>query len=403
MALITFTQKRVTAAKCPANQTKQELTDLSCKGLVLEVRQSGGKTYYLRYTNHRGRQRQFRLGNAKVLTLTQARLKCRKSLNQIANGDDPCEKKSQLRLVPTFLSFIEEQYLPYIKTYKRSWNSDVSMLKIHLYPRFGKKYLDEITRQDIVNMHYERKASGGAVGSANRLLVLMRYVFNLAIRWETTGIKFNPTKGIALMEENNKRERYLSVYEAQRLYDAVCQSDLLMLKFIVPMLILTGARKREVLDAQWKDFDLARRLWRIPTTKSGKARFVPLSDGAIDLLGSMPRLEGNPYTFPHSVKGMPYASIFYAWNKARRQAGLADVRLHDLRHTHASFLVNAGRTLYEVQHILGHTQVSTTQRYAHLSPDTLLEAANSVHKTLGGMFATRDNAKALTLEPVQVA
>jgi len=130
---------------------------------------------------------------------------------------------------------------------------------------------------------------------------------------------------------------------------------------------------------------------------------VPLSDGAIDLLGSMPRLEGNPYTFPHSVKGMPYASIFYAWNKARRQAGLADVRLHDLRHTHASFLVNAGRTLYEVQHILGHTQVSTTQRYAHLSPDTLLEAANSVHKTLGGMFATRDNAKALTLEPVQVA
>lgn len=252
-------------------------------------------------------------------------------------------------------------------------------------------------------MHYERKASGGAIGSANRLLVLMRYVFNLAIRWETTGIKSNPTKGIALMEENNKRERYLSVYEVQRLYDAVCLSDLPMLKFIVPMLILTGARKREVLDAQWRDFDLARRLWRIPTTKSGKARFVPLSDGAIDLLSSLPRLEGNPYTFPHSVKGMPYISIFYAWNKARRQAGLADVRLHDLRHTHASFLVNAGRTLYEVQHILGHTQVSTTQRYAHLSPDTLLDAVNSVNKTLGGMFAARANAKALTLEPVQEA
>jgi len=78
------------------------------------------------------------------------------------------------------------------------------------------------------------------------------------------------------------------------------------------------------------------------------------------------------------------------------------VRLQDLRHTHASFLFNAARTLYEVQHILGYTQVSTTQRYAHLSPDTLLKAANSVHKTLGGMFAARANVKALTMEPLQV-
>ena len=79
-----------------------------------------------------------------------------------------------------------------------------------------------------------------------------------------------------------------TVDEAQRLYTAVCQSDLTMLQYIVPMLILTGARKREVLDAKWEDFDLVRHLWRIPTTKSGKHRFVPLSDGAVALLGSMP-------------------------------------------------------------------------------------------------------------------
>ena len=94
---------------------------------------------------------------------------------------------------------------------------------------------------------------------------------------------------------------------------------------------------------------------------------------------------------------------FYAWDEARQKAGLADVRLHDLHHTHASFLVNTGRTLYEVQHILGHTQVSTTQRYAHLSPGTLLDAANSVHKILGGMFAPNANPKVLTLEPMQMA
>ena len=159
-----------------------------------------------------------------------------------------------------------------------------------------------------------------------------------------------------------------------------------MLKFIVPMLILTGARKREVLDAKWQDFDLLRRIWRIPTPKTGKARHVPLSDGVISLLSAMPKGKGCDWAFANPNTGKPYVSIFWAWDSARAKADLAEVRIHDLRHSTASFLVNAGRTLYEVQHILGHTQVKTTQRYAHLSHDTLLAATNSVNTALGGMF-----------------
>jgi hypothetical protein len=90
------------------------------------------------------------------------------------------------------------------------------------------------------------------------------------------------------------------------------------------------------------------------------------------------------WTFPNPDTKKPFVSIFCAWNTARQSVGLGDVRVHDLRHSHASFLVNAGRTLYEVQHILGHTQVKTTQRYAHLSNDTLLDATNSVNTALGG-------------------
>jgi integrase len=386
MAQISLTQQYVNATKCPVDQSKQEITDLACKGLILEVRKSGGKTYYLRYTNDRGKQRQYRIGNATVLLLSQARTKCRTTLNQIAIGQDPCDVKAQTRLVPTFATFIEDQYLPYVKSYKRSWDTDVSLLKNHLLPRFSASYLDEITRQDIVKMHSERKASGAAAGSANRLLIMMRYIFNLAVRWEVPGIKANPTKGVPLMEENNKKERYLSVDEAQRLYDAVCKSQNTMLQYIVPMLILTGARKREVLDAKWEDFDFARRIWRIPMSKSGKARRVPLSDGALNILSTMPRDLKCEWTFPNPDTKKPYVSIFCAWDTARKSVGLGDVRVHDLRHSHASFLVNAGRTLYEVQHILGHTQVKTTQRYAHLSHDTLLDATNSVNTALGGMF-----------------
>lgn len=389
MAQISLTQAFVNAAVCPSDQTKQEITDKACKGLVLEVRQSGGKTYYLRYTNHRGKQRQYRIGNATVLTLSQARCKSKLAQNQAALGQDPCEEKEQTKKVPTFADFIADQYMPYIKSYKRSWDTDVSLLKNHLLPRFGKKYLDEITRQDIVKMHADRKASGAAAGSANRLLIMMRYIFNLTLKWEVPGIKINPCKGIPLMEENNKMERYLSVEEAQRLYEAVCKSENTMLKYIVPMLILTGARKREVLDAKWTDFDLSRRAWRIPITKSGKARHVPLSDGALNLLATMPRKPDCEWAFANPETGKPYVSIFYAWNTARKSVGLSDVRMHDLRHSFASLLINSGRTLYEVQHILGHTQVKTTQRYAHLSQDTLLAAANSATTALGAAMMPR--------------
>ena len=141
-----------------------------------------------------------------------------------------------------------------------------------------------------------------------------------------------------------------------------------------------------MLDAKWEDFDFARRIWRIPMSKSGKARHVPLSDGALNILNTMPRDMKCEWTFPNPNTKKPFVSIFCAWDTARQSVGLGDVRVHDLRHSHASFLVNAGRTLYEVQHILGHTQVKTTQRYAHLSHDTLLDATNSVNTVLGGMF-----------------
>ena len=386
MPTVNLRPQVVKDALCPKGMRKCDLFDSNCKGLMLEIRATGGKTYYLRYQDARGRTRQLRLALEKDVSLHQARKLVEQKRNMIAMGQDPCEAKAQTKAIPTFSTFIEEQYLPFVKSYKRSWSSDVSLLKNHLLPRFGSKYLDEITRQDIVKMHYERKASGAAAGSANRLLIMMRFIFNLAVRWELPGIKANPTKGVPLMEENNKKERYLSVEEAQRLYTAVCSSENPMLQYIVPMLILTGARKREVLDAKWQDFDFLRRIWRIPTPKTGKARHVPLSDGVISLLTAMPRGKGCDWAFANPNTGKPYVSIFWAWDAARNKADLADVRVHDLRHSTASFLVNAGRTLYEVQHILGHTQVKTTQRYAHLSHDTLLDATNSVNTALGGMF-----------------
>ena len=386
MAKVHLTAAFVSNARCPEGKDKVHFIDSSTRGLVFEVRASGGRTFYVKYLNNRGKTRWYRLGYPQDLTLLQIRALADKIRNQLALGIDPAEGKAAQKSTPSFGDFVENQYLPHIKSYKRSWETDVSILKNHLLPRFTKKYLDEISRADITKLLNERVAEGAKPGTVNRSLIMMRYIFNLAVRWEVPGIKANPTKGVPLIEENNKKERYLSTQEAQRLYAAVCSSDNTMLQYIVPMLILTGSRKREVLDAKWQDFDSTRRIWRIPTTKSGRARHVPLSDGVLNILSSMPRDMKCEWVFANPKTLKPYVSIFCAWNTARTKAGLADVRVHDLRHSHASFLVNAGRTLYEVQKILGHTQVKTTQRYAHLSHDTLLDATNSVNTTLAGMF-----------------
>ena len=379
MAVTTLTNKIIKDSTCPIGKLKIDLHDSGCKGLMLEIRASGGKTFYLRYKDERQKVRQFRLGDAKDLSLEQARKKADSLRARVAMGEDPAVDKVVKRSTPVLRDFIMDSYLPYVKVNKRSWDTDWSLLKNHIIPNFGDLYMDSFTKQHLFGFIAKHRETH-APASVNRVIILLRFIFNCAIRWDTPGIKNNPTAGVPLLEENNKKERYLSEAEAQALFASVQQSDSAMLQFIIPMLILTGTRKREVLDAKWSEFDFERRIWRIGMSKSGKARHVPMSDGVIRLLQSVPRMANSEYVFANPKTGKPFVSIFSSWDSARKRAGLTDVRIHDLRHSFASFLVNGGRSLYEVQKILGHTQIKTTQRYAHLANDTLLDAANQVSK-----------------------
>lgn len=369
-----LSQQFVKTVSCPLDKSKLDFFDFGCRGLMLEVRPSGRKTYYLRYQDERRRTRQFKLAHAEDVSLAQARKMAQKVRNRIAMGGKPAEERAEHRQVATFARFVDELFLPYIKTYKRSWRTDLSFLNNHLLPKFGKKYLDEIDRKDVLALMQERCEAKAAPSSINRLLILLRFMFNLASKWQVPGVNRNPAAGVPLLEENNKRERFLTVSEANDLREAVSMSKNPMLSPIIAMLILTGARKREVLDAKWEDFDTQNRVWRIPISKSGRARHVPLSGGAIQVLESLRQTQRSAYPFGNPLTGKPYASIYVAWNTARTRAGLADVRMHDLRHSFASLLINNGRSLYEVQKILGHSQIQTTQRYAHLQQQTLLEA-----------------------------
>ncbi len=292
-------------------------------------------------------------------------------------GEDPNAEKALKRQVPTFRDFATERYLPYAKSYKRSWGTDESILRVHLNPVFGSKRLDEITKNDVIKFRQATIDTGVKPSTVNRRLVLLRYIFNLAVRdWEVPGVPRNPTHGVALLEENNKKERFITADELKRLYDAVKLSKNVMLQYIFPMLVVTGARRGEVLHARWEDFDIEGRRWLIPTAKSGKARHIPLGENALRVLEAVRGVSNSEYPFGNPETGKPYRHLHSAWNTARTRAGLREVRMHDLRHSYASFLINEGRSLYEVQKLLGHTQVKTTQRYAHLSQETLLEATD---------------------------
>lgn len=370
-----LTQRFVETAQIETSQRKVDYFDTELTGLLLEVRKSGS-TYYLRYQNQRGKTLQRKLANAAVLKLNDARRLAQEKLSQIALGEDPFEQKKALHDVPTLAQFITASYLPHVKGYKRSWETDECLLRNHVTPALGDYHLDELTRQHFVDLVSHHRLTHKPA-STNRLLVLCRYVFNCALKWETAGLKRNPTHGIELLPANNKRERYLSQEETQHLFSHLEDSDNKLLKYIIALLLLSGARRNEALMAKWNDFDLPTRVWTVPINKTGKTRYIPISDGVEALLMQIPKEAGCDWLFPNPQTKKPFKSIFHSWDTARVRAGMPDVRIHDLRHSFASFLVNSGRSLYEVQKILGHTQVKTTQRYAHLSQDSLVAAANA--------------------------
>ena len=382
MPIVKLSAQFVREAVCPPGKSKVDYYDSALKGFILEARSSGGKTFYLRYHDSHNKLRQCKIGDAAAASYDKARQKAMRLRSEVELGGNPLKERQALRAVPTLAEFIRETYVPHIHLHRRNFQSTLSFIKCHVLPRFGAKHLDEITTNMLAEAHQDLRTKGYALAHANKIPILLKIMFNLARKKGIPGSESNPADGVVLFNPNNAKERYLSAVETQRLHEALSRCGSAQFKSIVALLLLLGCRKRELLDARWEDVDLERRNWRIPMSKSGKARNIPISDRALEVFQALPRWKGCPYVVPNPNTKQPFGNLYHPWDKVRREAGMPDLRMHDLRHTFASNLVNSGQSIYVVSKLLGHSQLKTTARYSHLADETLMSAVDAAAKVV---------------------
>lgn len=378
MPKIKLTNTFVQRVPIPAKE-KIRYTDLQESNLVLEVKSNGVKTFYYKYQTVQNTTAYKKIDNYPNMNLDTARSKVEelKQINAFVHDDI----KKTLECV-SINEFFYNYYLPFIKTSKKSYKADENFFKTHILPTWNNLPMNKLAKQDITNKHISLLSYNKlSPSTANKLLKYLSYFYNLAILWEIPNVTLNPTKNIKPFKVDNLMERYLNKDEINRILFYASKINNPFIKPIIQTLLLTGGRKSEVLNLKWNDVDFDNQILTFTDTKSNKNRKIPISKMLLDVLKNLTKI--NEYLFPSlKLKNRPFQNLTYYWQIIRRQAMLKDVRIHDLRHTFASILVNQGVSLYEVQKLLGHSSISITQRYAHLSNESLKNAVDVVGRVL---------------------
>jgi site-specific recombinase XerD len=386
MAIVKLTPEFISKQLvCPDDVNRIEFVSDERSGLYVEVRKgsNGYGSYYLRYKDANNKSCHQKIGRTQDMSLAEAKAAVKTLKAEIALGADPrAEEKARLAVI-SYDTFFDEYYFPYAKSHKRSYGRDAELYRLRISPAFGNRRLNEVSRLQIQKFHAKLMNEGLAAATANHHIKLIRRMLNLAIEWNVISGP-NPASRMEMFAEDNQIERYMNDQELQRLL-AVLRSDSRRgVCQIALFLLSTGARLNEAISAKWEHVDVEKRIWRVPATnsKSKRMRAIPLNDAALAELNDLDTKDNYEHLFINKRTKLPYVNIAKVWEDLRKQAGLPKLRLHDLRHQFASFLVNDGQSLYTVQQILGHSDPSVTQRYAHLSVSALQNAANSASKQI---------------------
>jgi integrase len=324
------------------------------------------------------------LGRYGVLTLTEARDLARRALVEVAGGIDPQEERRAPKS-QTVRQFSETYMERHAKVRLKSWADDSRRFKREIVPKLGSKSLESVKRSHVADLH--SKIGRKTPYEANRVLELVKRMFSLAEQWGYVPEGHpNPAKGIKRFREKS-RDRFVTEAEFPLLRDAINAEQDIYVRSAIWLCLFTGARKTEILSRKWEDVDLDRKEMRLKDTKAGRDHVVPLSQPALEILGSIPRQQGNPYVFPGRKRGEPRKDFRPQWDQIRERAGLQDITFHDLRRTVGSWLALGGSSLVLIGKVLNHSSPSTTKIYARLLDD----AARDPLEELAQQFLNSDD------------
>ena len=364
--------------------------DEELRGFGLRVYPNGRKVYVVK-CRIKGQQRFITLGQHGPVTADQARTRAYNILSEAKNGRDPAKELDQARKAPTMKGLGERFLREHVAVrceastqfeYKRS-------VELFINPKLGTRKVTDIERRDIAELHH---SFSHIPYQANRTLGVLSKMFNLAEVWGLRPDGSNPCLHVKKYPEQ-KRERFLSPEEFAALGKALREveadgSETQSAVDAIRLLMLTGCRLAEIMTLKWDYVDLEDRELHLPDSKTG-AKIVHFGKTAADVLKGIEKLEDNPYVITGKKQGGRLTDLQHPWRRIRAKAGLDEVRIHDLRHSFASGALALGEGLPMIGKLLGHTQVQTTARYAHLANDPVKTAAGRVSDAIGAAMLGR--------------
>ena len=423
MAIGKISKRTVDAlAWTPPGPPQQFLWDTALRGFGVYVLASGAKTYVVQFRRD-GRSQRVKIGAHGPVTPDQARDQAKRLLGRIVDGADPNAEKRERRAARTVSDLADEWLANHIEHLRKPRTAAEyrRLVDLHIRPALGSAVMRDLKRADLAAL---RAALRDTPIMSNRVLAVFSSCWAYAGKIGEVEPDANPARGIERYRER-ARERFLSIDELTRIGDALRIGETEGLPYAVDetkpkarhapkpenrrvmldpfaaaalrLLMLTGARVGEILSAKWDQVDVERGILFLPDSKTGK-KPIYLGAAALAILAEIPRIEGNPHVIAGARDGAPRADLARPWDAVRRAAGLEGVRLHDLRHSFASFGASASLGLPIIGKLLGHSQAATTARYAHLADDPLRRAVETIGATVAAALDGKPGGDVVSLQ-----
>ncbi|WP_436642696.1 tyrosine-type recombinase/integrase [Microbaculum sp. FT89] len=382
--------------------------DVDLKGFGVRILPSGVKSWVVEYRPGVGRgvaKKRMTIGSVATLTADEARNAARDILASVRLGSDPLGERAKARDAATVSDLIDQFLSDHVEPKRKPKTAELyrHVLNAYVRPVVGKRKAVDVTKANIAKLHHDLRDRPYL---ANRTIAVVGSMYSWAGKRGLIPDNYNPANKVEKFKED-RRERFLSVEELERLGAAIREAESVGIEWTVDeskptakhaskpgnrrvvisphvaaafrLLLFTGARLREILHLRWEWVDMERGLLLLPDSKSGRKAIV-LSAPAVQILSELPRV--GDYVIAGDRADKPRSDLKRPWAAIQRRAGLDGVRLHDLRHTYASVGAGSGLGLPVIGKLLGHTQVSTTQRYAHLDNDPLKRATDTIGATI---------------------